>query len=118
MKTSELTGAALDWAVAKCEGFTEYDPITEKMLPPRKAYGWVSLCEYHYSTNWAQGGPIIEREFIEFGVSDINPVRYAAKIYVNDKRIIAHGATHLIAGMRAYVASKIGNNIEIPKELK
>ncbi|NBW21671.1 MAG: DUF2591 domain-containing protein, partial [Caulobacteraceae bacterium] len=22
MKTSELTGAALDWAVAKCEGYT------------------------------------------------------------------------------------------------
>ena len=47
MKTSELTGAALDWAVAKAIG--EYKPVP---VP-------------NYSTDWAQGGPIIEREKIE-----------------------------------------------------
>jgi hypothetical protein len=103
MKTSELTGAALDWAVAKCEGF----------LCDYKYSGALAL----YSTDWAQGGPIIEREFIEFGVSKTDPIRYAAKIYVNDKRIITHGSTHLIAAMRCYVASKLGDDVEVPPEL-
>ena len=46
IRTSELTGAALDWAVAKAIG--EYKPMA---VP-------------HYSTDWALGGPIIEREKI------------------------------------------------------
>lgn len=49
LKTSELTGAALDWAVAKCEGAVGMND---------------RLAWYTPSTNWAQGGPIIEREKI------------------------------------------------------
>ena len=52
MKTSELTGAALDWAVAKC-GFVQG---TARSL---------IASEKRYSTDWAQGGPIIEREMIQ-----------------------------------------------------
>ena len=51
MQTSELTGAALDWAVAKCEGEV-FD------LSPDGYY------TYKPSRNWAFGGPIIERESI------------------------------------------------------
>jgi hypothetical protein len=53
MKTSELTGAALDWAVAKCEG-VKVEQIMGLSL-------WSSANWKQYSTNWAQGGPIIER---------------------------------------------------------
>jgi hypothetical protein len=55
MKTSELTGAALDWAVAKCEGLE----CTEDMglLVVEGADGY-----YSPSMKWAQGGAIIERE--------------------------------------------------------
>jgi hypothetical protein len=112
MKTSELTGAALDWAVAKCEGFDPETLNTKTGVVYSLRYG-----VYTPSTNWAQGGPIIEREFIEFGVSKTDPIRYAAKIYVNDKRIIAHGSTHLIAAMRCYVASKLGDTVDVPPEL-
>ena len=55
IKTSEAAGAALDWAVAKCEGRdlrgTSWRRIRD--VP----YG-----KYSPSTNWSQGGPIIERE--------------------------------------------------------
>lgn len=111
IKTSELTGATLDWAVAKCEGGTIR---TEHGIFLNQGDGYDYFTP---STDWSQGGPIIEREFIEFGVSETEPVRYAAKIYVNDKRIIAHGSTHLIAAMRCYVASKLGDAVEIPDEL-
>jgi hypothetical protein len=110
MKTNELAGAALDWAVAKCEGYTvDWD-------------GWLSLNgvatfmpnEYKPSTNWAQGGAIIEREGICVGTGLDSPTWYA------NKGLMAHhhfGQTPLIAAMRCYVASKLGDEVEVPVEL-
>jgi hypothetical protein len=120
MKTSELTGAALDWAVAKCEGhnvFIKHAPL-QVMYPPK---GKRSFYIYTPSTNWAQGGPIIEREGIaleqgqgawdaelEFLPDDDTHYRYGK----------AFGPTPLIAAMRCFVASKLGDEIEIPEELQ
>ena len=65
-KTYELTGAALDWAVAKAEGKNSFawayyvDEETE--LPHSVDDDADGQCEWKPSTDWAQGGPIIERE--------------------------------------------------------
>lgn len=123
MKTSELTGAALDWAVATCEGFTEYDPATEKMLPPRKEYGWVPLCDYNWSTDWSQGGPIIEREKIALmHIPDRLPHQQWAAGEMGETSAefweVVCGPTPLIAAMRCYVASKLGDEVDVPEELK
>ena len=99
MKTSELTGAALDWAVAKCEGF----PVRD---------GFDDNCP-EYSTDWAQGGLIIEREMIQ--IKENGYGYWFAKI---GKGKFMRGPTPLIAAMRCYVASKLGDNIAIPKELE
>jgi len=104
IKTSELTGAALDWVVAKCEGkkvgyeFTLFSPVVIVGLDP-----------YEPSEDWSQGGPIIEREKMEFR----NKGHYAS---YNDGPTF-YGETHLIAAMRCYVASKLGAEVEIPEEL-
>ena len=60
MKTNELHGAALDYAVAKCVGveFTYEDHPAHELI-----------C-FKYSTDWSQGGPIIEREKIGIVPSD------------------------------------------------
>ena len=60
MKVSYLSGPALDWAVAICEGRTDVrvDPDDGEL---------VGQSEFDYSTDWAQGGPIIEREKITVG---------------------------------------------------
>jgi hypothetical protein len=107
MRTSELTGAALDWAVAKAIG--EYKPVA---VPS-------------YSTDWAQGGPIIEREMIQLTPKCmVNPLHGWAAAYRSfdeDDDIYAlhrmRGKTPLIAAMRCYVASKLGDNINIPEGL-
>ena len=109
MKTAELTGAALDWAVAKCEGNTN---------------GWCGMVIsrpmsyiFRPSTVWAQGGPIIEREGIS--VDRIGGA-WTADISDSVGGYIEHtesGPTPLIAAMRCYVASKLGDEVEIPKEL-
>lgn len=101
MKTSELTGAALDWAVAKCEG---YD-----LNPAVKKHAWI-----HYSTDWAQGGPIIEREKITVRFWEGEDYVHAYKWNTEGWH---EGPTPLIAAMRCYVASKLGDEIEIPEEL-
>jgi hypothetical protein len=110
MKTNELTGAALDWAVAKCEGLAVSDRATK----------WrAENCPHLYSTDWAQGGPIIEREvpilmktwggdWIAQGSYDIANDKEAQRYY---------GTTPLIAAMRCFVASKLGDEIVLPKEL-
>lgn len=120
MKTSELTGQALDWAVAKCEGYTGLHKIAGRMphepqlgiLPPRKEYGVMDLWELSYSTDWAQGGAIIERE----GMA-VLPSTYEDAWFASLEPYFDYGSTPLIAAMRCYVASKLGNEVDIPSEL-
>jgi hypothetical protein len=102
MKTSELIGVALDWAVTKCE--------TGQPLDRNGPF----LVAFKYSTDWAQGGPIIERECMYLEYSGI----WRAYCTQNGNSFMSVGATPLIAAMRCYVASKLGEEVEIPEELK
>jgi hypothetical protein len=98
IKTSELTGAALDWAVAICEHNVGWEPEGEDRD-----------C---YSTNWAQGGPIIEREKIAI---DFDGAAWCASD--SHKPLANYGPTPLIAAMRCYCASKLGHEVDVPDEL-
>ena len=123
IKTSELTGTALDWAVAKCEGKNGvlHDDGITRCIVIATASG-VYKGTWKPSVNWAQGGPIIEREEI-----DLNHYRLADKtaMWEASGSIGAKGAgyryavgpTPLIAAMRCYVASKLGDEVETPNEL-
>lgn len=131
MKTLELIGPALDWAVAKCEGLPiRKDPmhldgdywIWPDMWPPTPEYARIGGKKNGYSpsTNWAQGGPIIERERIAINPSArIGTLQWAAipEDHKAGSLINCWGSTPLTAAMRCYVVSKLGNEIEIPKEL-
>ena len=111
MKTSELTGAALDLAVAKCEGKGDDCEVhAGNVLYGRVTSGFV---HYNPSTNWAQGGPIIEREFMSSEYSGV--WRYFATC--GGVNFMGVGPTPLIAAMRCLVASKLGDEVEIPEEL-
>lgn len=125
VKTAELDGIALDWAVAKCEGVNEeafhlyYEP-TEPADYDSHGYP-----EFHYSTVWAQGGPIIEREGLCVGRKQQCDTAYCP---INDPTVdcwartpngghLSYGPTPLIAAMRCYVAGKLGESVEVPEEL-
>ncbi len=95
IKTSELKDAALDWAVSKAIG--DYKPVA---VPA-------------YSTDWAQGGPIIEREGIQLAlVGD-----FCWEASRNADGVFCLGRTQLIAAMRCFVASKLGDEVDVPDEL-
>jgi len=110
MKTSELSGAALDWAVASIE-LTGHDDYTNVLMV---TVGDDNDWKYTPSTDWAQGGEIIEREGIAVWQFDDVTWRAMGKDTVPDP---LEGATPLIAAMRCYVASKLGDEVQIPKEL-
>ena len=114
MKTSELAGAALDWAVAKCEGVTVLPKMRGGCYVTLDRGETVLLC---YSTNWSQGGPIIERESIGVVTSPDDANVWIGSIFEPDWKFNRTGPTPLIAAMRCYVASKLGDEVEIPKEL-
>ena len=98
MKTAELTGNALDWAVAMCED--------------DKTKGAWTLSRFKPSTDWAAAGPIIERERID--VYGFDGEMWGAE---DNFRSRQYGETPLIAAMRCYVASKLGEEIKLPEAL-
>jgi hypothetical protein len=123
METSELTGAALDWAVARCEGLLCFGYRTDgKRFAVEDSDGQVE--GFMPATDWAQGGPIIEREGISLtsyldeedpywiGSVECQYKNFNATAYYEE-----YGPTPLIAAMRCYVVSKLGDTIDIPDEL-
>jgi hypothetical protein len=120
MKTSELTGAALDWAVAKCEGWKTVQVNGALMLrhyhPDAAHTPHCYVEDFGYSTDWSQGGPIIEREKINVSTYG-GLLQWIATKKTGETFEAVSGPTPLIAAMRCYVVSKLGDEVEIPEEL-
>jgi hypothetical protein len=116
IKTAEASGKILDGLVAMClgvnlEAFRLYYEPTEPDDYDKHGYP-----EFHYSTVWGQAGPIIERGGIT--VEATRDEFWSAYICYNGKRAGAMGPTPLIAAMRCFVAWKLGDEVELPKELQ
>ena len=128
IKTSELTGAALNWAVAKCVheslrhryGSPCFNPKTKRVY---ETEGLQQIgVNFAPSTDWSQGGPIIEKERLHLLplVNTLHADRqWECSSLVPDvgDSVWALGHTPLIAAMRCYVASKLGDTVDIPQEL-
>jgi hypothetical protein len=99
LKTSEVEGEVLDRLVAQCEGQVYHGPAWTK-----------------YSTDWAQAGPIIEREFICVS-APMHPSTAPWFAISDSTGCKSSGPTPLVAAMRCYVASKLGDEVEVPNEL-
>ena len=100
MKTTEVSEATerqLDWLVARIEG---------DELPKSGGKG------LDYSSDWAQGGPILERE----GISIYRMTSDWSAAY-NPSGTPQDGPTPLIAAMRCYVSNRLGSEVEVPEEL-
>ena len=101
IQTQSLTGAALKWAVGNAVGC---DPVG-------------------YSTEWEFGGPIIEQESISiqmaYPAEDGKPALWYAAAFATSVKAPprAHGPTPLVAAMRCFVLSKMGEEVDVPDEL-
>ena len=131
IKVSEATGPVLDWLVAKCEG--AFDLQRRECFHNRPWFFYMRdddepdivrhtyLNEYEPSTDWAQGGQIIEREAHNLFKHNGGTEWCCATNVPRDGYtaiVTADGPTPLIAACRCYVASKMGDVVEVPEELE
>ncbi len=142
VKTAELTGQALNWAVAqvvKPEGFVMRDASGE--MDPPWVLGIADLPDDHQcrilginrdeidinevwlrslwspSTDWNQGGPLIEQHIsnLQRDVEDYSEPEMPW--YAECGVFWDIGQTPLIAACRAIVAAKLGSEVEVPQGL-
>ena len=133
IKTSKLTDAALDWAVAKCLtggeifqcGRVAHQVVLHSVSGTTAPYfmkdSGVIRCAFEPSTNWSQGGPIIGRiKGLQLKNWLESKPETCCEVHIHNYEgdWIQFGPTPLIAAMRCYVASKLGDTVEIPEELK
>lgn len=106
IKVAEATELQLDWLVARIEG---------DELPKDGGKG------LDYSTDWAHGGPIVEREFITVEAGHpwqaVTEIEVAEGDYIASAEVRTYGPTPLVAAMRCYAVSKLGDTVEVPEEL-
>lgn len=126
VKTSKLSGLLLDWAVAKCEGLDPFVRYREPLRIVHKDGLPVMVISdpddnqfviyLDFTSDWNQGGPIIEREKIDCDWWD---TEWAASRWATKEQAgtYSFGPTPLVAAMRCYVESKLGHEVEIPEEL-
>ena len=130
VKTGELTDAALDWAVQEIEYqrmIAEGEHVKQWVLDDHRAGAGINP----YSTNWLWGGPIIQREGINLSVDyqddalsdDMVQIGWNGNLWNNSVPGTAgflqwaYGPTPLIAAMRCFCCSKLGDVVDIPEDL-
>ncbi|WP_338803622.1 phage protein NinX family protein [Xenorhabdus griffiniae] len=112
IKTTALTGRALDWAVALAIG------AATRIVPSGRT--WMELNAWYVSnrgnynfkptTDWRRCGELIEEYKIQ--------LQHSEHIwFASCKRLFSLGRTPQIAICRAVVAAQLGDEVEIPDEL-
>lgn len=123
-KVAELEGALLDAAVAMAEGH-EWEMVGDRVVATKLNWSppLITRLTFMPSTDHALAGKIIDREriataFFEW-TREARPAEWRAE-YVDGGSYFASldfgnpGPTRLIAAMRAYVASKFGEEVTLP----
>jgi hypothetical protein len=121
VQTVELGGEALNHAVGKALGWTDYptDSIEHGSVrhldPLRTPFGKVlNKSSFKPSTDWVDAGPIIEANNI-FVMK--NSKDQWVSIVHRGHPVGVVGPTPIVAAMRCFVKSKLGNEVDIPDEL-
>lgn len=122
MKTAELEGAQLDLAVANADELPHTDIRDGRCYAAQPIFDGqkMAVLPFEPSTRWAHGGPLIEREQIAIASFDDGwcaeaPTRRgAAWFYRGEDSWGPPAPTPLIAAMRAFVASRLGEEVELP----
>lgn len=118
VKTSELVGAALDWVVAVAIGYELRGGAGFNHEAWFDGYKFVSsTSKWQPSTDWSQGGPLIEKHQVELEWNGIDGKALWWLARHEDIEAPQIGDTLLIAACRAIVAANLGDEVQIPAEL-
>jgi hypothetical protein len=106
INTHELIGWPLDWAVTKALGQEFFQPDNPINRP--QSY------TFRPSSNWGDGGAILEREAISTTWRGPNEWWACFGDPTEEETMGLTGPSPLIAAMRCYVASKLGDEVDVP----
>ncbi|ODB36355.1 DUF2591 domain-containing protein [Pseudomonas mosselii] len=122
VNTADLIGHALDWAVAKAEGLEVFLVGPQYNVPWRvfwkkrgQALEWDVL--YNPHEDWTLGGPLIEKHVRLIEASASGEVTAVVWCPVAEREGEGWGETILGSSMLAIVAAKLGDTVQVPKEL-
>lgn len=124
VKTADLTGEALGWAVGKAEG------LNLELVPPQYGNPWRVFARYQGQAiehtkrynpweDWALGGELIEKyaAMVRGFPNQMYQTMAIARVRISGALAWRSGKTPLIALCRAIVAAKLGDTVQVPKEL-
>lgn len=123
VKTADLAGEALGWAVGKAEGLDVYlEPPGYNGVPWRvfaryQGEAIVHTKRYNSREDWALGGPLIEKHMVSLHCPQSTDDVWAAWVITDKGEFCQAGDTALVAACRAIVAAKLGDTVQVPKEL-
>lgn len=125
VKTAELIGPALDWAVDWVVSGKPLDVLQKKDGSGEWAYfhegNWFASGPRKCSTDWSQCGPLRDKYRVE--LEQMMSGSVGAKCTSDGESPIVlglprmPGSDALTAICRAIVAAKLGDTVEVPKEL-
>lgn len=134
VKTAELSGSALDWAVAKAIKWIEplfgigairyieadsylmmETPDPDEPEDITKPSHFNHYEQWSPSRIWSQGGPLIEKHMVGVdldrqGLWVATPINWTAET-------VQYATTPLIAACRAIVADNLGDTVQVPADL-
>lgn len=111
MKTTDLCGDSLDYSVMICEGYA-YDNDTGLFYRHNEPH-YIK----RYSTTWELAGPILDREEVGFAKYGPNNT-WKAVIGATPRGKPYFGDTALTATMRCFVASRLGDTVDVPQDFR
>jgi len=123
VKTAHLAGEALGWAVGKAEGldlFLEppgYNGVPWRVFARYQAAATEHTKRYNPWEDWAVGGPVMQKHNVSLHCPQPEWHYWAAWITDNGKDVAEGADLPLPAACRAIVAHKLGDTVQVPKEL-
>ena len=124
VKTADLVGEALGWAVGKAEG------LNLELVPPQYGNPWRVFARYQGQAiehtkrynpweDWALGGGLIEKyaAMVRGFPNQMYQTLAIARVRISGALAWRSGKTPLVALCRAIVSAKLGDTVQVPKEL-
>ena len=123
VKTADLAGEALGWAVGKAEGLDVYlEPPGYNGVPWRvfaryQGEAIVQTKRYNPWEDWALGGPLIEQHMVSLHCPQSTDDVWAGWVITDKGEFCQAGDSAPIAACRAIVSTALGDTVQVPKEL-
>jgi len=128
VKTADLAGEALGWAVAKAEG------LNPRLEPPQYGNPWRVFCDTTFGNtkrykpweDWSIGGPLIVKHHVQTSFNGSGFSRsptgeywcaYVCKPTGQQEFPSGGGPNALTAACRAIAQAKLGDTVQVPKDL-